>query len=72
DDTFQVVFSVVGLIFFPDRKKGLDEMFRVLEPGGACGDRGLGIPPKVSFHQFTHALHTADGARFFTQEKSGV
>eukprot|EP01133_Synstelium_polycarpum_P016634 gene16634-19764_t len=31
---FDYIFSVSGLIFFPDRMKGLKEMQRVLKPGG--------------------------------------
>jgi ubiquinone/menaquinone biosynthesis C-methylase UbiE len=34
DNSFDVVISRVGLIFFPDQKKALKEMMRVLKPGG--------------------------------------
>jgi SAM-dependent methyltransferase len=34
DDTFDVVISRVGLIYFPDQQKALSEMRRVLVPGG--------------------------------------
>jgi len=33
-DTFDATFSVLGLMFFPERAKGFAEMFRVLRPGG--------------------------------------
>lgn len=34
DNSFDTVISRVGLIFFPDQKKALKEMKRVLKPGG--------------------------------------
>ena len=34
DATFDAVISRVGLIYFPDRHKALQEMWRVLKPGG--------------------------------------
>jgi ubiquinone/menaquinone biosynthesis C-methylase UbiE len=34
DNTFAVVMSRVGLIYFPDQQRALGEMRRVLEPGG--------------------------------------
>lgn len=34
DNSFDVVISRVGLIFFPDKQKALTEMLRVLKPGG--------------------------------------
>lgn len=34
DDTFHIVFCQGGLQFFPDRSTALQEMFRVLKPGG--------------------------------------
>jgi ubiquinone/menaquinone biosynthesis C-methylase UbiE len=34
DNTFDVVISRVGLIYFPDQQKALREMWRVLKPGG--------------------------------------
>lgn len=34
DNSFDVVISRVGLIFFPDQQKALKEMLRVLKPGG--------------------------------------
>jgi SAM-dependent methyltransferase len=34
--SFDAAFSMFGLIFFPDRAKGLSELARVLKPGGRC------------------------------------
>jgi len=34
DASFDRAFSVLGLMFFPDRKKGFSELARVLVPGG--------------------------------------
>src|SRR5687768_17611275 len=37
DDSFDAVISRVGLIYFPDQKKALTGMLRVLKPGGRIG-----------------------------------
>lgn len=34
DESFDLVVMQFGLMFFPDKKKGLQEAFRVLRPGG--------------------------------------
>jgi len=34
DNSFDTVISRVGLIFFPDQRRALNEMMRVLKPGG--------------------------------------
>src|SRR5579872_4469530 len=34
DGTFDLVVNQYGLMFFPDKQKGLDEAYRVLKPGG--------------------------------------
>jgi ubiquinone/menaquinone biosynthesis C-methylase UbiE len=34
DNSFDLVICQFGLMFFPDKKKGLDEIIRVLKPGG--------------------------------------
>ena len=33
--TFDAAFSLFGLMFFPDRKKGFAEIYRTLKPGGS-------------------------------------
>jgi ubiquinone/menaquinone biosynthesis C-methylase UbiE len=35
DATFDAAFSIFGLMFFPDRKRGFAEIFRTLKPGGS-------------------------------------
>jgi len=35
DDTFDAAFSMFGLMFFPDSRKGFAEIHRTLEPGGS-------------------------------------
>ncbi|EFA76935.1 putative SAM dependent methyltransferase [Heterostelium album PN500] len=37
DQTFDFCYSVFGLIFFPNQKKGFTEILRVLKPGGKVG-----------------------------------
>jgi SAM-dependent methyltransferase len=34
DESFDAAFSMFGLIFFPDRRRGFSELFRVIRPGG--------------------------------------
>jgi ubiquinone/menaquinone biosynthesis C-methylase UbiE len=35
DATFDAAFSLFGLMFFPDRKRGFAEIYRALKPGGS-------------------------------------
>lgn len=35
DATFDAAFSMFGLMFFPDRRKGFAEIYRTLKPGGS-------------------------------------
>lgn len=35
DETFDAAFSLFGLMFFPDRKRGFAEIYRTLKPGGS-------------------------------------
>ncbi|MDD4928468.1 MAG: methyltransferase domain-containing protein [Gallionella sp.] len=35
DETFDAAFSLFGLMFFPDRKLGFNEIYRTLKPGGS-------------------------------------
>jgi ubiquinone/menaquinone biosynthesis C-methylase UbiE len=41
-DTFDAAFSMFGLIFFPDRRRGFSELHRVLKPGGRAVVVGWG------------------------------
>jgi ubiquinone/menaquinone biosynthesis C-methylase UbiE len=36
DNTFNAAFSMFGLMFFPDRKRGFNELYRTLKPGGTA------------------------------------
>ncbi|MGB3471488.1 MAG: methyltransferase domain-containing protein [Erythrobacter sp.] len=36
DDTFDAAFSMFALMFYPDRKAGFRELFRIVRPGGAA------------------------------------
>jgi ubiquinone/menaquinone biosynthesis C-methylase UbiE len=48
DQSFDLVVNQYGLMFFPDKRKGFDEAYRVLKPGGyfafATWDRTENIP----------------------------
>jgi len=35
DETFDAAFSLFGLMFFPDRRRGFSEIHRTLKPGGS-------------------------------------
>lgn len=35
DNMFDAAFSIFGLMFFPDRRRGFSEVYRTLKPGGA-------------------------------------
>jgi ubiquinone/menaquinone biosynthesis C-methylase UbiE len=49
DETFDVVISRVGLIYFPDQQKALREMLRVLKRGGKIGAMVYSTPDKNGF-----------------------
>ncbi|MBA3547114.1 MAG: methyltransferase domain-containing protein [Nannocystis sp.] len=54
DETFDAAFSMFGLIFFPDRARGLRELLRVLRPGrqaviGSWAPLDPGAPPVILF-----------------------
>ncbi len=64
DATFDAAFSMFGLIFFPDRARGLRELLRVLRPGGravigAWAPLDPGSPPVVLFELLRAALAEA-------------
>jgi ubiquinone/menaquinone biosynthesis C-methylase UbiE len=49
DNSFDVVISRIGLIYFPDQQKALKEMLRVLKPGGRVAAIVYSIPEKNKF-----------------------
>jgi ubiquinone/menaquinone biosynthesis C-methylase UbiE len=49
DDSFDVVISRVGLIYFPDRLKALTGMHRVLRPGGRMAAITYSTPDRNRF-----------------------
>ena len=49
DETFDAVISRVGLIYFPDQQKALQEMLRVLKPGGKIAAIVYSTPDKNKF-----------------------
>jgi ubiquinone/menaquinone biosynthesis C-methylase UbiE len=49
DNTFDAVISRVGLIYFPDQKRALREMLRVLKPGGKVAAIVYSTPDKNKF-----------------------
>lgn len=49
DDTFDAVLSRVGLIYFPDRRRALAEMRRVLKPGGRVVVAVYSTPERNTF-----------------------
>ncbi len=51
DDSFDAVFSMFGLIFFPDRAAGFRELHRVLRPGGTAAVAGWHRSISTAFAQ---------------------
>lgn len=49
DETFDAVISRVGLIYFPDQQKALNEMLRVLKPGGKMAAIVYSTPERNKF-----------------------
>ncbi|WP_029278733.1 class I SAM-dependent methyltransferase [Pedobacter borealis] len=49
DRTFDAVISRVGLIYFPDQQKALNEMLRVLKPGGKMAAIVYSTPERNKF-----------------------
>ena len=57
DESFDVAASVFGLIFFPDQRRGLMELHRVLKPGGRAVVVAWGLPHRVEMmHLMGEAL----------------
>ena len=60
DDAFDVTCSQLGVLLFPDRRKGLSEMARVTRPGGKGVMVVFGPPQRVQFVSlFFQALRAA-------------
>lgn len=60
DDTFDAAFSIFGLMFFPDRAKGMREMHRVLRPEGRVGIVVWNRPDRVgNLRLLGHAIRQA-------------
>lgn len=60
DASFDRAFSVLGLMFFPDRKKGFAELARVLVPGGRAAVVAWSKPDKMKvLGAFQNALWRA-------------
>ena len=60
DDTFDAAFSIFGLMFFPDRAKGMREMHRVLRPEGRVGIVVWNRPDRVgNLRLLGHAIQQA-------------
>ena len=49
DGTFDAVLSRLGLIYFPDRRRALAEMWRVLRPGGRVAVAVYSTPERNTF-----------------------
>jgi SAM-dependent methyltransferase len=49
DESFDVVMSRVGLIYFPDQQRALSEMRRVLKPGGRIAALVYSTPDRNQF-----------------------
>jgi SAM-dependent methyltransferase len=63
DDTFDIVFSLEGTQFFPDRVSGLAEIHRVLAPGGRLVTTNWGaLPDNPGYRAIS------DGLRIFVSE----
>jgi SAM-dependent methyltransferase len=58
DDSFDVVLSVMGVMFAPDQERAASEMLRVCRPGGRIGIAAW--PPDGSIAEF-FAAHSAFG-----------
>jgi ubiquinone/menaquinone biosynthesis C-methylase UbiE len=60
DASFERAFSVLGLIFFPDRKRGFAELARVLVPGGKAAVVAWSKPERMTvLGAFQNALWRA-------------
>jgi len=62
DASFHAVTMCYGLMFVPNRAKCLEEIYRVLKPGGLAY---LAVWKKLTFHEFAHEVlaEINDGSR---------
>lgn len=61
EETFDVVYSIFGLMFFPDRARGFAELFRVLKRGGRAAVVVLGSSERFRLRDvLMGAIETAD------------
>ncbi len=61
DNSFDVVVSQFGVMFFPDKAKALKEIFRVLRPGGRIL---FNTWDKIQFNDFARIAHEVIGKMF--------
>lgn len=60
DNCFDAAYSVFGLIFFPDRARGLRELWRVLKPRGRAAVVAWSLPERMAvFPLVRRALQAA-------------
>lgn len=55
-DSFDAILSLFALLHFPDPKRALDEMFRVLRPGASATIALGSAPPRLSWTGLRHRI----------------
>jgi ubiquinone/menaquinone biosynthesis C-methylase UbiE len=61
DEMFDAGYSIFGLMFFPDRARGFDELFRVVKRGGRVAVAVLGSAERFRLREILmSAIETAD------------
>ena len=70
DNTFDLVLMQFGIMFFPDRLKGLSEAYRVLKPGGKLifntWDRTENVPGIYEGRQVIESYFEGDPPKFYS------
>lgn len=59
DNTYDYAYSLFGLMFFPERQKGFNEMYRTLKPGGIGIVTSWAPTHKSTLMQLTSEIITA-------------